>query len=332
MKKLWILILGISLIAGGCTAKTRNPSHEADINNETNQEVKEPSQNEEKGPKEDEERIMVQYNDLITEGKPYEIITFIDKKIAIVSEENGDKMLQGLEKVQKRYQNEYTDSLIEDDLVRQNQLHKIFGYKFDQRKVENIGDEDLKALVVEILKGGYQFITLEGSFYPIIDYGVLRKYTPYVSDEMRAYIKVVSKESDHLTWNGARMNISWNELGNRALEAERYLRKYPEGMMKNEIANLYMMYMDSFMNGSENMPLLDPDTNQLNDKILNSYKDLIANNEGSITAEVIHEYLAVIEKNNFKIDETIMELSNNMHQKIIQKLNLGNGSTDYHAQ
>jgi hypothetical protein len=338
VKKFWILILIIALIVGGCTEKTSNPSDEVDINKETNEEVKKPSQDEEniqkeeKISKEDEERIMVQYNDLVTKGKPYAILAFIDEKISIVAEENGDKMIQGLEKLQKQYKNEYTDILMEDDLVKQNQLHKIFGYKFDKRKVENIADEDLKALVVEILKGGYKFVTLDGYFYPMIDYGALKKYTPYVSDEMRAYIKVVSTESNHLTWNSADLSISWNELGNRLLQAERYLKKYPESTMKDEIANLYMMYIGAFMNGSENMPLLDSDTNRLNDKILSSYKDLIANHKGSITAEVINEYLGTIEKNDFKIDEKVMELSNNMQQKIIKKLNLGNGLTDYNEQ
>ncbi|QZY55198.1 hypothetical protein [Crassaminicella profunda] len=338
MKKWLICILAVVLILGGCTDTENNPSDEINKNKEMNEEVEKPiqkdqtPQEEKKLSKEDEEKIMIQYNDLLTKGKPYEVLAFIDKNILELSEENADEIIQGLEKIQKQYKNEYTEILMEDDLVKQNQLHKIFGYKFNKRKVESIEDEDLKALVVEMIKGGYKFVTLEGSFYPMIDYGYLKKYQPYVSDEMRAYIEIVSRESDQFTWNGNVVNISWKVLGNRTLQAESYLRKYPDSAMRNEVANLYMMYIGAFMNGSKNMPLLDPETNQLNDKILKNYRDLISDNEGSITAEVIKEYVDAMEKNDFKIDDTIMELSNNIHQKVIEKLNLGDGLTDYNAQ
>ncbi|QXM06927.1 hypothetical protein [Crassaminicella indica] len=338
MKKYLILILAVFIVLGGCTEKTKNVSDEVYKNKEVNKDVEKPiqkdknDQDEKKLSEEDEEKIMMHYNEILANKKPYEVLAFIDKNIYVLSEKNADELLIGLEKVQNKYKSEYTDSLLEDDFIKQNKLHKIFGYKFNKRKIEAIEDEDLKALVVEMVKGGYKLVTLEGSFYPIIDYGYLKKYMPYVSDEMKGFINIVSRESNHLTWNGDKVSISWDELSNRALKAEEYLKKYKESQMRKEVANLYMMYINTLMNGSQNMPLLDVKTNKVNNKILNSYQKLLTENATTTTAKIIKEYIEAIEKNEAKIDDTIIEVSDKLRQKVIEDLNLGKGLTDYTAQ
>lgn len=325
MKKLLLCLLAVSLVLGGCTTKAKHTAEENNHNEQVSQETKQ-EKNETKTTKEEAQKIMLEYNELLTKGKPYEVMDFIDKNIDKVSQENAEEMIIGLEKVQKEYMDDYTDVLFEGEWEEQkkkmDQLDKVFGEQSYRGKIEDIEDEDLKALVVETLKGGYKYVMLEGSYYPMIDYSLLKKYNPFLSEQMKDYIKIAATESDELTWNDAAVVISWEELGNRVIQAEKYLAKYPQSPMKKEVGELYAMYMGAYIYGANNTPSFDYETKKIKEELLNTYKNTISENEGTVTAQMMKAYLQIIEKNDYKANEYVMEEANRLYKKAMEKLNL----------
>ncbi|QEK13461.1 hypothetical protein FQB35_14980 [Crassaminicella thermophila] len=322
MRKLLLFILAVSLILGGCVNKKNNTAKESEKKEQVNQENK----REIKVNKEEEEKIMFAYSELIKKGKPYEVMTFINENIDKVSQKNAEEMIIGLEKVQKEYIDDYTDILFEGDLDQQkkkvDQLDKVFGSQFYKGNIEDIQDEDLRAFVVETLKGGYKYVMLEGAYYPIIDYSILRKYKPFLSDQMKDYIEITAEESDKLTWNDAAVVISWEELGNRVIQAENYVSKYPQSPKKKEVGELYAMYMGAYLYGASNTPLFDYETKEIKDELLKSYKKTISENPETVTAQTIKEYLKIIEENDYKVNDYVMDKANSLYKKAIESLKL----------
>lgn len=325
----------MSLVLGGCTAKTSNTTEASNQDKEVSQEDKNKEGQEEKNiveenqkiTEEEAEKIMLEYNDLLTKGKPYEVLGFVDENIQKLSEEKAGEMIVGLGKVQKQYVAEYTDSLFEDDYAKQNRLHEIFGYEFNKDKIDTIEDEELKAFIVEILKGGYEMASLEGDFYPMIDYGYLKKYIPYLSDDMKDYIEITSKESNELSFRDGAIAVSWNELADRALKTEMYLTKYKDGAMRKEIDELYIMYVRPYIH-----PMYNFETHKLDEEYINTYKKVAADNKGTVIAEITKEYLEIIEKNDYKENDDVMKESDRLYQKALEKFNLEDEFANYNAQ
>lgn len=138
----------------------------------------------------------------------------IDVNISKVGKEQGTRMIEGFEEVQKEYKNKYEEIILNSN--GNINLHDIFGYQFDRYKVKEIKDKSIR----DIFDGGFKLVTSEGMYYLIIDYGYLTKYSQHLADEMKDYIKIMALESDKPASNDAGLVITWDELGRRCIDTE----------------------------------------------------------------------------------------------------------------
>ncbi len=312
LRKLLIVALIGVFVLGGCTGKTDDVEKE----NIQNENVNEESENiKEELDKGEQEEIMAQYNKVIEQDKPLVVKEFVNKNIEKVSEENAGKMILGLEEVQNAYMDEYMNALFEDDIP--NKLHEIFGVEFDKEKVDSIEDQELKELLTEILEGGYQIVSLEGDFYPMMNYSPLEKYTQYLSDDMKDYIEIMATEYDALSFKDAHLAISWDELAERTINTEKYLSKYEDSPKREDIGKMYINYIRAYIH-----PIADYTTEKISDETINAYKKVVDEYEETVTAEVTKEYLEILEKNDYKPNEETQEESDRLFNKALETLNL----------
>ncbi len=306
MKKLLMMIFITSLVLSGCGVKDNNVVKEKEAQ-EISKEI----------GKEGQKKVMDAYK---TKSKPNEMMAFIEENIKNLSKENADKMINQFEVVQTEYTGKYMDTLFEEN--RQEKLREVFGYPFDKKNIKNIKEEDLKNLINEIYAGGYKLVNLEGDYYPIQDYEVLKKYTSYLSQEMKDYIKVMAAETNELMTNDAAIAISIEELGNRTLNTEAFLKKYPESKKRKVVGQLYEMYIRAYLHGANNTPAFDYETNKISEEVLNSYKKILSEHKETITGEVVKEYMQAIEKNDFKGGDSIINEGNRLLEKAMANLNV----------
>lgn len=316
LKKLLIIALISTFILGGCTEKTDNVVKGNSQNQSISQESENENKEENKITKEDEEEIVLQYNEIIKNEKPYVAMEYIDKNIEKVSEENAGAMILGLENIQRDYTYEYSSALFEND--RANQLHNTFGFEFDKEKIDTIEDSDLKELITEIINGGYKLVVLEGDFYPIQNYSLLKKYIPYLSNDMKDYIEIYATESEKLSFKDAHLAISWDELADRALKTESYLLKYKDVPEIKEVGNLYIGYIRPYIH-----PMNDySEPNKINDEVINAYKRVVDEHEGTTTAQITKELLDILQKNNYQVNDQIQKESDRLFKKALESLNV----------
>ena len=298
-KRYLFLIIGLVLIVlvSSCTSK--------DVvveNKNSSKKVQEES----KSSKEDDlEKIMIQFKTLISENKePDEVVEFIDENIEKVSKKESVDMIKEFEKLQENYIALYTEELHKEN--RQQTLAKLYpNSDIDPKKIEEIKDEELKKIISKMIKGGYKIVNEEGFYFPKIDYEIFKKYEKNLSDELKEYLNIKVVESDSPAIIDGEITVSWDELGNRLIKIEKYLTKYPKGIKCEEVMRIYGEYLVMYMSGSDNTPIYNAKDKKIKKDIFDNYKKIVSNNKDTITANVINEYMKIIEKNNHISDSVV---------------------------
>jgi len=277
----------------------------------------------------DEEKIMKDFKTMVkSDNEPFVLVKFIDENIDKVKIENATEMIKELEEVQEGYIERYTEKLFMEEhqmelLTLSEVQHseaKIEDYLFfDNSKIEEIKNGNLKELVNNIMEGKYKLINMEGAFYPIIDYEALKIYNDNISDEMKEYIDLKSMDSSMPTILDAGLVISFDQLAERLVKTENYILKYPNSIKYEEILRLYGVYLKFYLEGSSNTPIYDYESKEIKDEVLSSYKK-VRNMDETVTSKVVSKYIDIIGENQNIIDENVLSRVTEVHSEAIATL------------
>lgn len=255
---------------------------------------------------EDTDKLVHEFKSMVeSNNEPYTLVQFIDENIKNATEEEAAVMILILEEVQKEYIQKYTDELFMED--NQMELLKLSGTEqfFNEENIENIKNVKLKDIVGRIFKGKYKLINMEGGFYPEIDYEKYKEYNRYLSDEIIGYIEIKALNSSKPAILDAEIAISFDEIGERLTQTEKYIQKYPQGVKFEDVLRIYSNYLRLYLEGSDNSPLYEYETKEIKEDIMKSYKK-IKGNDRLITSKIISKYIDIIEHNNNIIDESVL--------------------------
>src|SRR5699024_9859039 len=268
----------------------------------------------------DEGKILTEFNKIASEDKePYEIAHFIDENISVVSKDGALEMIEKFEKIQESYIEFYSDELFKDD--RQVVLNRVSDKgKLDMDKINSIEDEEFKKFLDTLLEGKYKLSNIEGAFYPVIDYSKYKEYNKYLPEEMVGYIEIKNIEEENPFLIGTSLVITWDELGDRIIAVEEYLRKYPDTVKIEDMLKLYGDYLLIYLQGVKDTQNYDYDTKVVYDDVIASYKKLVSENKNSITKDIVEKYLEVLEENENKMNEEVEGKIVDLYNEAISRL------------
>lgn len=286
-RKLIILLLAAAFLftLSGCTGSTigDNDQNKKSIKTEAEQ-----------------QKIISQFEELL-EGSANEtdIIRYVDNNLIYLSKENASKLVLGVEQAQRKNIEARVEAFSKASI--QEQLLKEFDYTYTIDKIlTKIDDQSLKEFLTEIRESGYKLLCTEGSFYPIIDYELYKKYMNYITDELKDYIEIMAAESNNTTLNDAAITISWDELTERTFRSEKFINDYPDAKKLNEIKELYLLYVRNYLYGSDNTPTFEYSSKKLVSKVKENYLSLDLIDQKSKLVEIMKEYLPILEKNGYQ--------------------------------
>ncbi|MBZ2175821.1 hypothetical protein K8M07_11290 [Schnuerera sp. xch1] len=270
--------------------------------------------------KKEKEGLVKDFKNIVeSDNEPYTLVQFIDKNIKNATEEEAVAIVLILEEVQEKYIQEYTDQLFVED----NQM-ELLGLSqselfFKEKKAENIKNVKLKELVDRIIKGKYKLVNMEGAFYPIIDYEALKVYSDYLPDEIDEYINIKSMDSNKPKMLDAEMSISFDELTERLIDTENYIKQYPKSVKNEEVLRIYGEYLRIYLEGAPNTPIYDYGTKTIKNEVLSSYKE-VSKMEDTITSTIVSKYIDIIVQNQNIIDENVFSKTPELHSEAIATL------------
>ncbi|WP_405082737.1 hypothetical protein ACI48J_10855 [Paenibacillus chitinolyticus] len=225
-----------------------------------------------------------------------EVTAFLDENMPKADKATADQMFIELQKFYDTHlpglNASFTEMMGQPGTA--DKMREI-GYPADFNKVVN--DDTLKQWLKNQAAAKLQLSDKEGSYFWKVDYDALNKtYSPYVSDDLKAYLAIQSLETETPFRSDASLKISRDELGERTLAAEKALIAYPKGQKAEEIKALYSDYLHEYIHGYRYEAIEEPGM-KLIPLVKQSYEKLVKNNPDTKTAGIVKEYLTVINAN-----------------------------------
>ena len=271
------------------------------------------------------DKLKEQFENLESQYEPpYKLIELLDEKYDAVGTCQLGELFSKLEIYMLEYQDRYTGILLSDYEKYQIPLFNQFAGDINIQDMESIEDEELRNLVEEIYKSGYKLVGLEGNFYPIIDYHIFLKYTDYIPAEDKEYIFIQTKESEKVSMADAALTITWDDIAQRLVSIEKFVTAFPDSTKKETMSSLFFRYLTSYFYGLNNTPAFDYSTNEFYPEVIESYKKTISDHSGTVVSELVSSYLAVVENNNFIMDDNVRNSATDLMKQAEQRLKITN--------
>ena len=271
--------------------------------------------NEESNQHNDEVTIMDDFETLLNNDNDLiRVIKFVDNNISLVSHENASTMVNKLEELQKGYFSKIEEKFYSNDIQKKLMNENIT--VSDLNAINNINDAELKQLLTEIRENGFKIDTAEGMYYPIVNYEFIKKYSDYVTEDIKEYIEIMTKESLQAPSKDAGLVITWDEILNRALRQEKFINDYPTSDKINDIKVLYKRYVWFLLYGTDNTPLFSYDKKILVSEAKEAYTNGISSNEQSELQKALSEFLEALNNNNYKITKTVEAKRDSLFKKL----------------
>ncbi len=300
-KRVLIAIIALSLFVQiGCS----NIDKQNGGNNSGNVSTVEQGQKED--VKVDEKGLINELNEIAKNNeKLLDTIKFVDTNISKVSKETASQMVDILEKTQKGYLTTIEDKYYKEGISEK--FYKLNKSVEELNELKDIDDETIKELITETRNLGYKVETAEGMYFPIIDYSFLKKYSSYVTADMKEYIDIMSVESDKVPAKDAGLMISWDDMINRALVQEKFINEYKDSKKHNDIKELYGKYIYFAFNGLDNTPLFEYDTKTMASEAKTTYLAAIENKDNSKLLGELSGYMEALKETNYKLTDDVQK-------------------------
>jgi len=278
-----LMIIGTGLLAGCTIKETNNDLEDIRVNNYSNND-------------------MSDFNALLESNPKVDAaIKFIDENISKLQKEDASLMLFKLEELQKKELPKLEEKYYTEDI--QIELQKAFAPDYDLSKLDETQDKELKDILTETKGMGYKVETAEGMFFPVMNYEFYKKYSSYVTEDIKEYIELMAVESNVTPIKDAALMIGWDEITKRALSQEQFIKDYPSSKKAAAIKELQKRYIVFLLYGANNTPLFSYDTNIMNPEAQASYAKHIKDKPDSELMQILDSYMDILSKTDYKFSE-----------------------------
>lgn len=287
-----VVLVSAGLLAG-CTASGSNKVD--DNKDSTPPVVQEDNKN----------KIMPEFISIVGENpKPDTLIQFMDKNIASVSREDAARMIVELERAQQNYLGKLEEKYYAATNIQES-LSTLYKPDFDLNKIDDIQDAALKGLLRETRDMGFKVETAEGTFFPIMNYEYMKKFSPYASDDIKDYINIMAAESNKVPAKDAALVIGWDEVVERAAAQEAFVEKYSSSDKAEAVKELQKKYLTFMLFGLNNTPLFSYEDKTMDKEAKEAYLKAVKDNENSKLMQLLGDYMEVVEKSGFKLTDEV---------------------------
>ncbi|NLW46238.1 MAG: hypothetical protein GXY86_02705 [Firmicutes bacterium] len=175
--------------------------------------------------------------------------------------------------------------------------HEAFEYL--NKPSSNQKDSEIRSLVEQVSSCGFVIIKREGNFYFDENSDFLyNHFSKYLSISLRDFLNLRRQEAAEGFTEDSNLMISFTKIGERIIDWENYLNKYPDSPLK-ELANFHcQLYLGTFLFGIANTETFE--RKRLKPELRQIYESFIDQYPQSKSANLISGYYEVLRANDFK--------------------------------
>lgn len=325
-KKIIIVTLLSVALTGCATNEIKNANSNEDTKIEANEE--------------EVEKISKSFESFIADKPQLEDTkNFIEENISKADRETADKMVEYLIELQKKGIEEEINYFYSDNNMDiHEKIRKAYekdSSKFERAYVfagenkyfllENIDDKELVDDIKKVFDKGYGLYNAEGSYYPVIDYKIIKRdYSEYLTDMSAEYLDIMSEELDEPTLIEEYLAVEAIKLKERAFRYEEFLKKYPKASNADDIAINYMVCIWKLVNPNIFDGTVDEEFKVVEelDKV---YREILADDSHPVTVEAVEGITEYIESKNGVLGsmnnmDELYKVSDKLHKKATEKI------------
>lgn len=218
----------------------------------------------------------------------------LDDKLAQATPETGDALVR---EMLAYYDRQLPDMHGKFEPEKVQQALQKLEWPPTAQQIGQIKDEQARTLVQDAIDGGYKLETTEGFYFPVVDYGKLKRADTQVTPAMKDYVALLAVESDQKSASDGGLVIERSEAVARAAQAEAYVVAHPDAPERGQAEDLFATrYIPFLLMGLDNTPVFDFDTFKLDSQVKAALEKAIADYPGTVTAKLAQEFLAIVEK------------------------------------
>ena len=177
----------------------------------------------------------------------------------------------------------------------QQLMFQTFGKQFTPAALNDIPDKLLRDQLQTLRRDGYTFLQAEGMYYLAVDYqALLNDYESELDQQVHEYLRLQAEETAHKTFQDGGIAVDRKLLGQRALAAEGFLRRYANSYRRSEISDLYFAYASAFLFGTDNSRIAD-NKGVLRQDVAAAWKHLVKEQPNTALARYVKELQAAQE-------------------------------------
>ncbi|MCQ6560042.1 hypothetical protein NNL21_15220 [Paenibacillus mendelii] len=247
-------------------------------------------------------KVVNQYEALLKSGKLPKAISYLNDHIDEVSTYQATIMVLHLENAVKKALPSMVDRIGKTSV--QAKINKVYKYGDNFADViKRTNDKALKALLQEAADSGFKLETAEGFYFPVVRYATLQKYNAYVTADIKAYMDIMTVESEKANMKDAALMIGYQELVNRALSQERFVKQFPSSNRTAQVKQLFNSYKILTFYGVNNTPLFDYDTKVIQPNAKKGYSLILQWNkpESSAYLTTLDKFMKLLADQNYKL-------------------------------
>lgn len=149
---------------------------------------------------------------------------------------------------------------------------------------------------------GFETYMAEGDYYLRYPYTNMTKLFD-VPQDWQDWLYILSKRQNDL--EDAGLMISVEELRKAIVSISDFIKKYPNFVAKDDADEKLKYYYFYYLDGIDNSPIYDYETNKVKPAYINSYKTFIDTNKDCIGYKTVENYYNKLKNNNFKYVERV---------------------------
>lgn len=149
---------------------------------------------------------------------------------------------------------------------------------------------------------GFETYMAEGDYYLRYPYTNMTKLFN-VPQDWQDWLYILSKRQNDL--EDAGLMISVEELRKAIVSISDFIKKYPNFVAKDDADEKLKYYYFYYLDGIDNSPIYDYETNKVYPAYINSYKTFIDTNKDCIGYKTVENYYNKLKNNNFKYVERV---------------------------
>ncbi|PAB57761.1 hypothetical protein [Anaeromicrobium sediminis] len=323
-----ILFISLALILTACNSGKVEPSS-------TDKNTKVETINNEESIK-----VAEDFEKILASGATIEKMKkFIDDNISKSDKDTVDKMVNELIKLQKEnLEKEMEKFYNEQDLHTYNEINKSYekvksdldeGYSFAGKTkyilAENIEDEKVANNIMKLFNKGYGLSNSEGSYYPVIDYKIMKEnYIENINGMTADYLNIMTDNLDESTTVEEYLSVSISELKDRTLEYEEFLKNYPNSPYMEDVKIQYMVCIWKLVNPNIFDGMLDQNFKVVSE-LEEVYKSILLDKSHTVTHEAVQGITEFIDSKKGVLGsldnmDDLMNISYKLHDRAAERI------------